>query len=77
MKTKLELYTEWKEDAQTALEKQELDARWLIRLFLKDSAYETTLAQLQTAIKEQKKYIEFLSEVIEEQEKEGVSKLVK
>ncbi len=77
MKTKLELYTEWREDAQTALEKQELDVRWLIRESLRDKANEQILGQMQSAVKDQKRYIAFLDEVIAEQEKEVASELVK
>lgn len=77
MKTKLELYTEWREDAQTALEKQELDVRWLIRESLRDKANEQILGQIQSAVKDQKRYIAFLDEVIAEQEKEVASELVK
>lgn len=70
MKTRLELYKEWRDDAKEALEKQELDVRWCIRESLRDKANEQILGQVQSAVKDQKRYIAFLDEVVAEQEKE-------
>jgi hypothetical protein len=71
MKTKLELYTEWLDDAKEALEKQELDVRWLVRQSLKDPRNEEVLGKVQQAVREQKEYIKFMEELVEEQEKEA------
>lgn len=72
MKSKVELYQEYLDDAKEALVKLEIDERWAQRQYLGNERWAETLGNVQNTIKEQKPYIAFLEEILrEEQAKES------